>query len=155
MKIIHLSDLHIGYGETGNMFKRIAEGLVKKNDPDKDIIVITGDLVDDANHEEHFEEAKAGLKILTKAKFQVLICPGNHDYGAGAQADKDLVRVFNQHFFNQKTVTYPRVKVITDKKTKKRVAFIALDSMVEELGFFDQWGAKENWARSRPINSPN
>jgi hypothetical protein len=64
-KIIHLSDLHVGHKECGDRFRFIIESISKACRPSSDFIaVITGDLVDNAFHEEQVEEAAAGIRML-------------------------------------------------------------------------------------------
>lgn len=48
-QIIHFSDLHIGYGDCGPHFREAVRWLTFLREPGSDyVVVITGDLVDDA-----------------------------------------------------------------------------------------------------------
>jgi len=132
-KIIHMSDLHVGFDNLGQRFFEIIDHLKeKKGDKACDyVIVITGDLIDNAHHHEDYAEVKTGLKSLNEAGFEhILLIPGNHDYGTGSKGDRKFVKLFQETFF-EKSQDYPRKDIIED------VAFIGLDSMAEELHWYD------------------
>ncbi len=139
-KIIHMSDLHIGYEDNAERFTKIVENM-KREHGDRAceyIIVITGDLVDDAHDEDHFQKAKAGLNALREGGFEnILLVPGNHDYGTGDRGDKKFVRIFRETFYKDDR-EFPRKDIIDD------VAFLGLDSMAEELHWYDEiWAEGE------------
>ena len=46
MKIIHLSDLHVGQGQLHQRFVRLVDHILEQHDPSEHVIAITGDLVD-------------------------------------------------------------------------------------------------------------
>ena len=108
-KIIHLSDLHVGYRDLGKRFLVIVERLrdfVKVNAREF-VIVITGDLVDNANYQDSYEYLKLGFECLKQAGFEdILVVPGNHDYGTGNKGDKKFVKIFQDHFFKDEA-DYP------------------------------------------------
>jgi len=131
--IIHISDIHVGFKDMDLRLKEIVDGLklnVKEKVEDY-IIVITGDLVDDANHQEYYKDVKSSLDELKNFGFKhILVIPGNHDYGTGSKGDKKFIKLFQGHFFNDDQ-NYPRKDIIDD------VAFIGLDSIAEELHWYD------------------
>jgi len=83
MKILHLSDLHLkpskkhqNYLHTQNLFTEIQNNF----SPDSTKIIISGDLGDGRKINKEY----AHLKYLIHthlAAFDIMICPGNHDYG--------------------------------------------------------------------------
>ncbi|MDO5571904.1 MAG: metallophosphoesterase [Bacteroidales bacterium] len=76
LKIVHFSDLHIGGFKNNPDF---IERLVKKiNDENADIIIFSGDLVND--HASEIEPYKNILSNL-KSKYGIYSSMGNHDYG--------------------------------------------------------------------------
>jgi len=77
MKFIHLSDLHIHTYDNDNQDAISLLRFVSEKYPDHRLI-ITGDIADDGKKEQ-FENA---YKLLQPFKGKVLICPGNHDFGA-------------------------------------------------------------------------
>ncbi|MBU0469316.1 MAG: metallophosphoesterase [Candidatus Omnitrophica bacterium] len=137
-KIIHLSDLHVGFEDMGKKFFDIVESLkaFAGTNAREYVIVITGDLVDNANYQDSYEVVKAGIESLKLAGFEeVLVVPGNHDYGTGNKGNKKFVKIFRSHYFHDEE-NYPRKNIIED------VAFIGLDSMAEELHWYDKLWAE-------------
>lgn len=73
LKILHITDLHLGFFIGLNHLKEIVE---KANKEDIDIVVVTGDFVDEYNLLEE------GVKLLKqiKTKYGIYSCAGNHEY---------------------------------------------------------------------------
>lgn len=135
-KIIHLSDLHVGYQDCGSKLEQIVKDILAKYQPVSDfVVVITGDTVDDANRDGAYEEVLAILKPLTQAGYQILVVPGNHDYGSGALGKKKFVDLFKAAYFGDKNVSYPKVDIV------ENIAFIGLDSMAATFNSLDFFGA--------------
>ncbi len=137
-KIIHLSDLHIGYKKQDleKRFKGIAECIIFVKEPAEDyVIIVTGDLVERATDPANHENTKTYLDKLQTQGFTVLVIPGNHDYGTGTLGDKKYQKKFKQMFYGIEKFTFPRLDIIDN------IAFIGLDSMEEELNTFDRLGA--------------
>jgi predicted MPP superfamily phosphohydrolase len=133
-KIIHLSDLHIGHGDCGERFRTIIDNITFLKQPAKNyIIVITGDIVDDAHHIEYINEAIDAISQLEERGYTVLVIPGNHDYGTGARGNKKFVALFKEKYFRSVKVTYPKLDIFG------RIAFIGLDSTAEELHWNDRF----------------
>jgi len=138
MKILHISDLHIGKETDVDRWKK-AEKLVREikrawgDDDDKPLILITGDVVDDGTEVE-FIEARRILRPLHRAGFQVAPLPGNHDYGwNGAHALEKRFKLFKKYLLGiEARVTYPDVPYADND-----VSVIALNSMHAETGFWD------------------
>jgi 3',5'-cyclic AMP phosphodiesterase CpdA len=150
-KIIHLSDLHIGHEDCGLKFRRIINKISKTKKPAKDyIIVITGDIVENANHIDYTDEAVKGVELLKKRGYRVLVVPGNHDYGNGVAGKKKFMGIFKERFYGSSDISYPKVDIIG------RTAFIGLDSTAEELHWYDRFFSegelgKEQLKRLRKI----
>lgn len=135
-KIIHLSDLHIGYPDMSRRFKCIVDNIKFLKQPASSyVIVITGDIVENAFDHSRYEEAQAFVEVLRHEGYVVLIIPGNHDYGTGWFALKKYVRRFKKTFFGDVKIRYPKLDII------EGVAFIGLDSMAEELNWYDSLAA--------------
>jgi len=132
-KIIHLSDTHVGYEDLNTRLGDVVTRMIFHKTPAENyVVVITGDLVEDATREGSYEEASTHLNRLKKAGFIVLVAPGNHDYGTGGIGSKDYVDRFKKHFFENTAVSYPKLDII------ENIAFIGLDSMAEELNWYDR-----------------
>lgn len=80
LKIIQISDLHIGPTIQGRYVRRV---VAQTNVHDPDIIVITGDLVD--AHTESIKQHLQPLKDL-KSRYGVYYVTGNHEYYWGIQS---------------------------------------------------------------------
>lgn len=132
-KIIHLTDTHIGYKNLSTRMGDIVTRIIFQKQPAKDYVIVhTGDVVEDATREGSYEEALAHMNRLRKAGFHLLYSPGNHDYGTGFFGSPKYVDEFKQAFFGTKGVKYPKVDVLDG------IAFIGLDSMAEELSWYDR-----------------
>jgi len=131
-KIIHLSDLHMGYGDLGDRFGCIANNIIFAKQPaEQYVIVITGDIVDNAFAGSGYDEPEAHIERLRTAGYTVLVAPGNHDYGTGNLANKKYVRLFWQKLVKKPNVRYPNVDIV------ENIAFVGLDSMAKELHWYD------------------
>jgi 3',5'-cyclic AMP phosphodiesterase CpdA len=132
-RIIHLSDLHVGAEEIEGRFRTFLDSLIhsRGDRAGEYVLVITGDMVDNASHGQHADEVSQGLAELGRAGFdQILVVPGNHDYGDGSDGDARFVEPFKLRYFGT-ALSYPKVDVV------EGVAFLGLDSMAEELHWYD------------------
>jgi len=132
--IIHLSDLHVGYRDFDQRFRTICDNLIAQfgNQASDYILVITGDLVNNANNSNDYLKVQKSLEYLKSAGFKhILVVPGNHDYGTGQCGNKKFMKLFQEAFYQDQT-GYPRKDIIDD------IAFIGLDSMAEELHSCDK-----------------
>ena len=77
IRIAHIADSHIGCGFDGDGF---GERLSRIRQTEPDILVITGDLVDDDTSKADMERSCEALGEF-KAKYGVYYCFGNHDAG--------------------------------------------------------------------------
>lgn len=131
-KIVHLSDTHIGYEDLEDHVLILVDELIHQLVPASDYVVVhTGDLVDNAFEDGAYERGKFHLDRLRNAGFTVLQVPGNHDYGNGSLGSAELVPKFKSVFFGQENYEFP-CKTIVDE-----IAFIGLDSMAQELHWYD------------------
>lgn len=169
MKIIHFSDIHIGYkdkhysekySKCDDRFSLVINNLqaklkelnkMKKNEY---VIIITGDLVNQAGDlgvdgdYQNYKIMKEMLAKLNNNGFKnILVVPGNHDYYKPyMHAKKIFIQIFKDNFggFTQEpalTEDYPRLNIIN------KVAFIGLDSMSAENGLIKSWGADGDLGR--------
>lgn len=142
-KVIHLTDLHLGYKDDDvsceNTVNDVKTWIMHNCTPRSDyVIVITGDLVDNANIESLWNLSGNFIRELSRAdasgeKYDVLVVPGNHDYGTGSDADPKFVSVFKRKYFENPSFEYPYVKIIGDGVSHGKIAFIGLDSNQDEL----------------------
>jgi predicted MPP superfamily phosphohydrolase len=132
-KIIHLSDLHVGHEECGDKFRALIDNITFLKQPANNyIIVISGDIVDNANHTEYVQESVDAIEQLKERGYMVLAIPGNHDYGTGVLGNRKFVGLFKKKYYKSREISYPKLD-ITDE-----IAFIGLDSTAEELHWLDR-----------------
>lgn len=77
LRVAHIADSHVGCGFSGKGF---AERLEKIQLTEPDILVITGDFVDDDTKLSDMKDACAALGSF-RAKYGIFYCLGNHDMG--------------------------------------------------------------------------
>ncbi|MGC9400407.1 MAG: metallophosphoesterase family protein [Anaerolineae bacterium] len=131
--IVHLSDLHAGFRNLIEHLRDLVVHLKRQLQPASEyVIVITGDLVEKPDRRRPYQTTHDVLDELRKAGFNVLMVPGNHDYNNGLLLDKYFVPRFKEVFYGDPHVQYPRVDIVND------IAFIGLDSLAEELHWYDR-----------------
>ncbi len=135
MNIIHLSDLHIGKSNNFEKSTRIFEWIINNiKSHQSDLVVITGDLVDDGATWQ-FNEAKDLLDRLRHNGFTVLVAPGNHDYGPEGFRESSKSRTEFAELISGVS-DYPYLYI------SKGQAIVVLDSMEKEMENIDLWGAQ-------------
>ncbi len=130
LKILHLSDLHIGTENLGARFQNMVTELIKLEKGENYVVVITGDIIDDYTIGGALEEAKEQIDRIKNAGFHVLIAPGNHDcgdYRTIPVSSKEGMKKFKTVMYSNPSQKFPQFEVIED------IAFIGLDSMEGEL----------------------
>jgi 3',5'-cyclic AMP phosphodiesterase CpdA len=158
MKLIHISDTHIGLGDNTLRFERVVDDLLANppDAPENCLIVHTGDLIDSATE----ANRQAGRLLLDRlaTRYRVLLCPGNHDYGDAMSVDEEAAKafqhVFGDYIFQGKPQMFPVLSEVGNH------VFIGLDSNEEELGFWERWfaeghlGKKQLSSLSQLLDSP-
>jgi len=133
-RIIHLSDIHVGHEDCGVKFRTLIDNITFLKQPAKNyIILITGDIVDNANHSEYIDEAVEAIQTLEERGYKVLVVPGNHDYGTGTFGNRVFVGLFKEKYYSTRKISYPKLDIID------KIAFIGLDSTAEELHWLDRF----------------
>lgn len=132
MKIIHLSDLHIGYvngkWNCANRASAIISAIVSRCRPANEyVVVITGDLVDAGKKHEQIKQADKIISVLKKNSIECIVVPGNHDYGSGFGISLKHQAYFKKTFYGNSNESFPRATIIGD------AAFISLDSLQGEF----------------------
>lgn len=138
MKIIHLSDTHIGHKLMNERFELLIGDLTRRRplNPESHLLIHTGDLIHRASADNR-EAARVMLNRLRAFGYPVLLCPGNHDYGdslrVGAKAAREFREVFADYLFQDGSDEgFPSLHLRGD------CAFIGLDSSASELHGLDR-----------------
>ena len=135
MKIIHLSDLHIGKSDNLEKSNVVTDWILDNKDTHQSsVVIISGDLVDDGQTWQ-MELARDMIGRLRKDGYKVLAAPGNHDYGPdGYRESFESQENFNLLISGVKD--FPAIFYIEGQ------AIILLDSMAEEMRKMEIWGAQ-------------
>lgn len=139
MKIIHLSDTHIGRDDNARRADRLVQDILTLENPETCLVIHTGDLIDRASPHDMLI-GRSLLDGLVAGGVRVLLCPGNHDYGDGAHIDPERAERFRECFapfiFGDQHASFPVLTLIDD------CAFIGLDSSSAEFSFLTRWMAE-------------
>lgn len=85
LKIIAISDLHLGYGITKGEFQK-SVNIINAENPD--LILIAGDIIDSSTrplNEQHYED------LFKRFNAPVYACLGNHEYISGISSSLDFL----------------------------------------------------------------
>ncbi|MBW1759685.1 MAG: metallophosphoesterase, partial [Deltaproteobacteria bacterium] len=144
IKFIHLSDLHIhgsNMKEDNVNTIKIIDYIIGRyadyNKEEKPVVLITGDITDDGKKNQYKNAVKI-LGPLVNERFEVLACPGNHDYGpAGNIYTEKSQQLFQDYILGEllnikkagdSSVTMEDLYPM--QKSSEEVLFIGLDSVV-------------------------
>ena len=124
-RIIQISDSHIGATFDGNGFKKHMEKL---KSVESDIVVVTGDFVDDDTTKEDMIDSVKALSILNP-KYGIYMISGNHDKG----------------YFNTRNFTYDDMKEELNKYNIKLLE----DEIIEINDYISLIGRKDRSDKDR------
>ncbi|WP_293765163.1 metallophosphoesterase [uncultured Aquitalea sp.] len=142
MKLVHISDTHVGKGECQSRLARLVDHLLSSvlGAPEDFVVLHTGDVIDSA--EPAYRAAGAAqLARLSDAGYRVFLCPGNHDYGDAMSIAPDAAADFQRDFapwlFHGQAAEFP-VRHQLDAETQ----LLVLDSNAAELSWRERWFAE-------------
>lgn len=101
VKVVLLSDLHLGYHNTRADFEKWVEKINQEN---ADMVLIAGDIVD-ISMKPILEEKMS--EVFRKVNAPVYACLGNHDYYAGEPKSEQFIRESGIHLLRDSSVTLP------------------------------------------------
>lgn len=152
MRVVAISDVHLGYGTTNEQLKQFIE-LMNAQTPD--LIIIGGDLIDNSVEPLYQEDMVETLSLI-KAPMGVYMVPGNHEYISGIEKCQDLLSSTNITFLKDSIVTLPNgVQIVgrDDRFNKSRSSLqelmnrvnlngpvIVLDHQPNEVELVEQFG---------------
>ncbi len=138
MKIIHISDTHLEEGENLQRWQRLMHLIQSQSalQLEQTILLHTGDLLETGNQ----ANRQLALKSLNEIKplfKQILLAPGNHDYGGfwglSSDAHINFINEFHEFIFADNADYFPTLQLIDDQ-----YALIGLDSNQGELCFLEK-----------------
>ena len=104
IKIIHISDVHVGHLRGEAFIHELAE-LVNEQNPD--IVFITGDLFDDKSR-----LTQESIEPLTLINTPIYFVEGNHDNYAGVATVKLYLRNLNINVLENQVVNFGELQII-------------------------------------------
>lgn len=151
-RFLHISDLHIRHRRRDNADLAVFLGRLHRRYPDH-WLIITGDITDDGRADQYSQ----AVSLLRPWEGRLIVCPGNHDYGAlGNFYQEDRAKMFEQTFPGWSQVKIPH-------EGDRNVQVIPIDSCLKTLspldfacGSVSLWQLKElDWmVGMRPESGP-
>lgn len=139
MKLIHLSDTHMGYQDNEQRLIHILQFIAKNHDPKDTLLVHTGDLNDNGSAA-LMQQGRAILDAFAQNGWRVLLAPGNHDCGDARHVDPGMAQRFlttyRDYVFGASPQQFPVLTLTED------CALIGLDTNQAEMSFWERWFAE-------------
>lgn len=137
MRIVHLSDTHVGRGNNSARMHALVQHLLAQGTAQDHLLVHTGDL-NDRSTPENMRQGLEALAPLRRAGWQVLLAPGNHDYGDALRISPQAAKTFGAayghylygHHVSPQAARFPVLTLLDD------CALIGLDSNQGELSWW-------------------
>jgi 3',5'-cyclic AMP phosphodiesterase CpdA len=133
MKIIHLSDTHIGRDDNERRMQALLQDIATLGATPDTVLVHTGDLINQG-HPAEMQTGRALLDGMAAQGWRILLAPGNHDYGDSLHVNPQWAAEFRGQFarylFGSAKAEFPVLTLLGD------CAFIGLDSNAAEMGFW-------------------
>lgn len=96
--IVHIGDMQVTTDFLYGVYPKMTEWIAsKKSDLNIQMVVNTGDLVNNEDQSTQWTDAKNGMAVLTAANIPVVYSPGNHEYPSSGTGSRDA-STFNTHF---------------------------------------------------------
>lgn len=149
MKILHLSDLHIGGADKlsgqknkgdppcTSRCKTIVDNIINRCKPASDyVVVITGDVTDGGSPigsnglKKQYKDAATLINRIRRKGFIVLPVPGNHDFGSmGVHPNEKYGKLFREKLLHGYDGKFPILGNVEKTGLIEDIAFIGLNSM--------------------------
>ena len=130
MKIIAISDVHLGNGTRKPQLKKYVETI---NAQQPDLIVICGDLIDNSLLPLYQQKMEEELNKL-KAPMGIYLVPGNHEYISGIEECERFLKNTSIRLLRDTIVTLPNgLQLIgrDDRANRRRVPIVNLMKKVD------------------------
>jgi 3',5'-cyclic AMP phosphodiesterase CpdA len=139
MKLIHLSDTHVGRDNNALRLQQLLGDIASLGDPADYLIVHTGDLIDRCALD-CMQQARALLDPMVAKGWRIVLAPGNHDCGDAMHLDPQCAQAFHDHFssfiFGHQAKQFPVLTLSGD------CALIGLYSNAGVMGWWERWAAE-------------
>ncbi len=129
VKIVALSDLHLGYGIGNDELSQWVQ-LINKEDPD--IVLIGGDIVDNSLRP-IMEHRMDTLLREIRSKYGVYTVPGNHEYISGINESKKFFEKTGIHLLRDSSVLIDSTFYIVGRDDKSNPTRKSLEELTASL----------------------
>ncbi|MCD7975906.1 MAG: metallophosphoesterase [Tannerellaceae bacterium] len=129
LKIVAISDIHLGYGTTKSMLKQYVE---KINEQQPDLILIGGDLIDNSVRPLRHAKMEEELRQL-KAPLGIYMVPGNHEYISGIQPSIDFIQQTPIQLLIDSVITLPNQIQIVGRDDRANPSRASLDLLMKQV----------------------
>jgi predicted MPP superfamily phosphohydrolase len=129
LKIVAVSDLHLGMGTAGNQLQQYVE-MINAQQPD--LILIGGDLVDNSIIPVRSRRMETELSKL-KARLGIYMVPGNHEYISGiAECEQYIRRETPIHFLRDTVVQLPNGMQLVGRDDRSNSSRMSLAQLMKD-----------------------
>lgn len=126
VKIVAVSDLHLGNGTGKTALKRYVKMI---NEQNPDLILIAGDLIDNSVVPLYTENMMEELSEL-KAPLGIYMVPGNHEYISGIKASARFIQDTPMQFLRDSVVTLPNGMQLIGRDDRSNTARRSLQELM-------------------------
>lgn len=129
IKIVAISDLHLGYSIGNDEIKQWVE-LINKENPD--VILLAGDIVDGSIRPVLAADMKVELSKL-KAKYGVYAVPGNHEYLGGIDNTLPFIESAGIKLLKDETVLVDSLFYIVGRDDRAKPRRASLEKLTDSI----------------------
>jgi hypothetical protein len=129
IKIVAVSDLHLGNGTGKTALKRYVKMI---NEQNPDLILIAGDLIDNSVVPLYTEKMMEELSEL-KVPLGVYMVPGNHEYISGIKASARFIQDTPIQLLRDSVVTLPNGIQLIGRDDRSNTARRSLQELMAEI----------------------
>ena len=129
VKIVAVSDLHLGNGTRKTALKRYVKMI---NEQNPDLILIAGDLIDNSVVPLYTEKMMEELTEL-KAPLGIYMVPGNHEYISGIRKSMQFIKETPIHLLRDEVVTLPGGIQIIGRDDRSNKSRLSLQELVKNI----------------------
>lgn len=129
LKVVAVSDIHLGYGTDKKELKRYVE-MINAQQPD--LILIAGDLIDISVVPLYKEKMQEELAEL-KAPLGIYMVPGNHEYGSGIRKSRQFIHETSINLLQDEVVTLPGGLQIIGRDDRSNRSRLSLQDLIKRI----------------------
>ena len=129
VKIVAVSDLHLGNGTGKTALKRYVKMI---NEQNPDLILIAGDLIDNSVVPLYTEKMMEELAEL-KAPLGIYMVPGNHEYISGIRKSMQFINETPIRLLRDNVVTLPDGIQIIGRDDRSNKSRLSLQELVKNI----------------------